>query len=54
MRPTSVRAASIHYNLALAHAARGDRERALASAREAVNHGHVAARELAEELGRDR
>jgi serine/threonine protein kinase/Flp pilus assembly protein TadD len=44
----------IHYNLALAHAARRDRNRALSSAREALNHGHAAARDLATELGRDR
>ena len=44
----------IHYNLALAQAAEGDRERALASAREAVNLGHAAARDLADRLGRDR
>ena len=44
----------IHFNLALAHAAEGDRDRALASAREALNHGHAAARDLAERLGRNR
>jgi eukaryotic-like serine/threonine-protein kinase len=43
----------IHFNLALAHAAAGDRDRALASAREALNHGHAAARDLAERLGRN-
>ena len=43
----------IHYNLALAYAAEGDRDRALASAREALVHGHDAARDLADRLARD-
>jgi len=43
----------IHYNLALAYAAKGERDRALASAREALNYGHDDARDLADRLGGD-
>ncbi len=43
----------IHYNLALAHLARGDRAAALASAQEAVARGHDGARGLCERLQRE-
>jgi eukaryotic-like serine/threonine-protein kinase len=50
--PDERSSALIHYNLALAYAAEGDRGRALASARLALDHGHDAARDLADRLGR--
>jgi eukaryotic-like serine/threonine-protein kinase len=43
----------IHYNLALAHLARGDRVAALASAQEATARGHEGARELSDRLTRE-
>jgi eukaryotic-like serine/threonine-protein kinase len=50
--PDERSSALVHYNLALAYAANGDRGRALASARLALVHGHDAARDLADRLGR--
>jgi len=44
----------IHYNLALAYLARGDRASALASAQEALDHGHDPARGLRDRLRRER
>jgi tetratricopeptide (TPR) repeat protein len=42
----------IHFNLALAHQARGDRSAALASAEQALAHGHNEARSLRDRLRR--
>jgi Flp pilus assembly protein TadD len=42
----------IHYNLALAHLAKGDRELALASARESLTRGHEPAQALIDRLRR--
>ena len=43
----------IHYNLALAHLARGDRAAAIASAQVALARGHEVARDLTERLRRE-
>jgi hypothetical protein len=43
----------VHYNLALAHLARGDHEAALASAHEAAARGYDGARVLSDRLQRE-
>ena len=50
--PDPETAGRIHYNLALAHLARGDRKAALASAEEAVASGYQKARDFRDGLRR--